>query len=113
MASNAAIHERNKVTRQVSPDRVVAGAKFSRDNFRQGLALFFECCNLVADLLFHCIGRAVWRQMFAEFSHGKIGIAVVDLATPIKEEFRQPESARSWMALWTFFVANPDGIGAR
>ena len=55
----------------------------------------------------------MWRQMFAEFSHGKIGIAVVDLATPIKEEFRQPESARSWMALWTFFVANPDGIGAQ
>ena len=53
MISNALVYERNKVTRvleQVAPYRVIACARFSRDSFRQGLTLFFEGCNLVADL---------------------------------------------------------------
>ena len=53
MVSNALVHERNKVTRvleQVTPYRVIARSRFSRDNFRQGLTLFFQGCNLLADL---------------------------------------------------------------
>ena len=53
MISDAHVYERNKVTwvlEQVAPYGVIARARFSRDNFRQGLTLFFECRNLVADL---------------------------------------------------------------
>jgi hypothetical protein len=53
MISNTLVHERNKVTRvleQVAPYRVISRPRLSRDNVRQGLALFLEGCNLVADL---------------------------------------------------------------
>ena len=53
MVSNALVHERNKVTRvleQLAPFRVISRPRLSRDNFRQGLTLFLESCNFVADL---------------------------------------------------------------
>ena len=56
MLSNALVHERDKVTRvlkQVAPYRVISRPRLGPDNVRQGLALFFEGCNLVADLNQH------------------------------------------------------------
>ncbi|RSL18423.1 hypothetical protein EDE15_3994 [Edaphobacter aggregans] len=53
MVSHSLIHERDKVTRvleQVAPFCVKARAGLSCDNFRQRRTLFFERCNLVADL---------------------------------------------------------------
>ena len=56
MISNALVHERNKVTRvleQVAPYRVISCSRLSSDNFRQGLTLFFQGSNLIADLNQH------------------------------------------------------------
>ena len=53
MVSNALVHERNEVTwilKQVAPLRVIARTRPSSDHFRQGLTLFFESRNLIADI---------------------------------------------------------------
>ncbi len=56
MISNALVRERNKVTRvleQVAPYPVISRSGLNSDNFRQGLTLFLEGSNLIADLNQH------------------------------------------------------------
>jgi hypothetical protein len=53
MVSNALVHERNEVTgilKQVAPLRVTARTRLSGDHFMQGLTLFLESRNLIADI---------------------------------------------------------------